>query len=102
MKCVPQVKTPDFSDSRFFDVYQNYVVRAEKRDKLVEYLKKKGIETIISWPIPTYKQPVMQPNNIFLPEIEKICREVISLPMYPELADQQVKYVINAIKKFYV
>lgn len=101
LKCVLQIKTPDFSDPRFFDVYQNYVVRAEKRDKLVEYLKKAGVETIVSWAVPMYKQPVMQPNKIDLPETEKICKEVLSLPMFPELTDREAEYVINSIKKFY-
>lgn len=96
-----QVKLPHFSDPRFFDVYQNYVIRAKNRDELSDYLNKKGVETIISWSEPMYKQPVMQPNNIFLQETEKICREVLSLPMFPELTNSQVEYVINKIKEFY-
>jgi len=98
---IKEVKLPHFSDPRFFDVYQNYVIRAKNRDELSDYLNKKGVETIISWPIPNYKQPVMQPNNIFLPETEKICREVISLPMYPELTAQQINSVVSCIKEFY-
>ncbi len=95
------LKLPHFPDPRFFDVYQNYVLRAENRQGLVNHLKKKGIEILISWPAPMYKQPVMQPNNLCLPETEKICREVISLPMYPELKNEQVEHIINCIKKFY-
>lgn len=101
LKNASQIKTSHFSDSRFFDAYQNYAIRAEKRDKLVEYLKKNGVETIISWSVPMYKQPVMMPNNLFLPETEKICREVISLPIYPELLNQQIQYTTGCIKKFY-
>lgn len=99
---VKEIKLPHFPDSRFFDVYQNYVIRAENRNKLVDHLKKKGIETLISWTIPMHKQPVMRPNNIFLPETEKICREVVSLPMYPELTDKEVQYVAGSIRKFYL
>jgi len=98
---VPQVKTPHFKDSRFYDVYQNYVIRAQKRNELVEYLKNNGVETLISWPVPMYKQPVMQPNNIMLPETERICKEIVSLPMYPELKNSEVAYVIKCIKSFY-
>lgn len=101
LKNLFQVKTPHFNDPRFYDVYQNYVIRAERRDELVEYLKNNGVETLISWSVPTYKQPVMQPNKIFLPETEKICKEVISLPIYPELTNEQVQYVIDCIKEFY-
>lgn len=98
---IPEIKLPHFGDSRFFDVYQNYVIRAENRDSLVSWLAKKGIETIISWEVPNYKQPVMQPNSIILPETEKICKEVVSLPMYPELTNWEVGYVIKCIKEFY-
>jgi dTDP-4-amino-4,6-dideoxygalactose transaminase len=98
---VSQVRIPRFDDHRFSDVYTNYVIRAEKRDGLKKYLDEEGVETLISWPIPMYKQPLMLPNNIYLPETEKICKEVISLPMYPELEDEQIDYVIEKIKRFY-
>lgn len=102
LKSIPGIITPDFKDGRFFDVWQNYVVRAKDRNKLKDYLDKEAkVETLISWPSPTYKEPVLQPNKIYLPETEKICQEVISLPMYPELTNFQVKYVIQSIKKFY-
>ena len=113
---IPQVKIPQFEDPRFADlrsshasakasafddVYTNYVIRAERRDELKKYLQDQGVETLISWDTPTYRQPAMMPNNIFLPETEKICQEVISLPMYPELTLDQVEYVISSIKNFY-
>jgi len=102
LKNIPEIVTPDFKDSRSFDVWQNYVIRAKDRNKLKNYLgKEASVETLISWPKPTYKEPVLQPNKIHLLETEKICKEVISLPMYPELTDSQIKYVIQSIKKFY-
>ena len=101
LRNIPEIKLPHFGDGRFFDVYQNYVIRAENRDGLVSWLTKKGIETIISWEIPNYKQPVMQPNSMILPETEKICKEVVSLPMYPELTNKEAGYVISCIRKFY-
>jgi len=102
LKNIKEIVVPNFQDKRFFDVWQNYVIRVENRDKLKSYLDKNAkIETLISWPIPTYKEPVLQPNNLKLIETEKICKEVISLPMYPELTDNQVKYVVTEIKKFY-
>lgn len=95
------VAVPVFKDERFLDGWQNYVIRAENRDELVSFLKGKGVETLISWPLPMYKQPIMMPNNIMLPENERVCKEVISLPMYPELTDEQVQYVIKTIIEFY-
>lgn len=101
LKDIPDIKLPHFKDKRFFDFYQNYVIRAEKRDKLAEFLEKKGVEIMISWAVPNYKQPVMQPNTVCLAETEKICKEVLSLPMYPELKDSEVEYVVKCIKNFY-
>lgn len=98
---IPQVKTPRFQDERFDDIYTNYVIRVERRDELKKYLEEQGVETMISWPIPTYKQPLMMQNDIYLRETEKICQEVISLPMYPELTDEQIDYVIKSVRDFY-
>lgn len=101
LKDLSWVELPNFSDSRFFDAYQNYVIRAKNRNELRKYLNNNGVETLISWSVPNYKQPVMMPNKIFLPETEKICKEVISLPMYPELTDSQVKCVVDCVRNFY-
>ena len=109
---VKQISLPHFEDDRFTDVYTNYVIRAERRDELKKYLDDNQLfETMISWPSPTYAEPVMvetknrwrfgDPNAKYLPETEKICQEVISLPMYPELTGNDVKYVIDSIKNFY-
>ncbi len=114
---ITQVKIPRFSDPRFTDTYTNYIIRAERRDELKKYLEEKGIETLISWATPTYKEPVFEKdpsragkprlvsaesdNAEELPETEKVCREVISLPMYPELTDDQIDYVIETVKGFY-
>ena len=98
---VGQVKVPRFGDPRFYDIYTNYVIRAEKRDELARYLGEQGVETMISWASPMYRQPAMEPNDVFLPETEKICKEVLSLPMYPELTNEEVQYVIEQVRNFY-
>lgn len=98
---ITELTLPHFEDARFSDVYQNYVIRTTKRDQLVNHLTEHGVETMISWSIPMYRQPLLEPNTIHLPETEKICQEVLSLPMYPELTDNDVSYVIDVIAKFY-
>jgi len=98
---IPQVKVPRFGDARFSDTYTNYVIRAERRDELKQYLTEQLVETLISWEVPMYRQPVMRPNDIFLPETEKICKQVLSLPIYPELTDEEVQYVIEQVRNFY-
>lgn len=96
-----EIVLPHFEDDRFYDVYQNYVIRAKNRDALVKHLTKKGVETLVSWNTPMYQQPALLPNDIHLPETEKICQEVVSLPMYPELMDDEVDYVVKTMRQFY-
>lgn len=91
---------PPPSNGDYFDVYQNYVIRTKKRDDLFKYLKKIGIETLISWKIPNHRQKTLNLSHFNLPKTEKISKCVLSLPMYPELTNEQVEYVINAIIKF--
>lgn len=92
---------PQYFDERFYDVYQNYVVRTARRDELKAYLDAAGVETLISWATPMYKQPVMMPNTISLPETEAICREVISLPIFPELTNEEIDYTITQVRSFF-
>ena len=89
------------SDLKYFDIYQNYVLKAQKRDELHSFLKEKGIETLIKDPIPNHHHPGLGLSHFNLPYTEKLAKEVISLPMYPELTDEQVNYVINCVKEFY-
>jgi len=92
---------PPRSDSRFFDVYQNYVIRSKKRDQLVEYLRESGVEVLVSWPKPLQHHEALGLGKFHLPKTEQISKEVLSLPMYPELSDEQVEFVIEVIHDFY-
>ena len=89
------------SDLKHFDVYQNYVLRTRKRDKLVKYLKNRGVETLIKDPIPNHLQKGLGLPRFHLPNTEKFAKEIVSLPLYPELTDNQVKYVIKIIHNFF-
>lgn len=88
-------------NSRFFDVYQNYVIRAKERDKLVSYLRESGVEILISWPKPMHHHEALGLRHFHLPKTEQISNEVLSLPMYPELSNEQVEFVIESVRKFY-
>lgn len=86
-------------DDEWYDVYQNYVIRVPSRDKVQEYLTQKGIETLVKWRVPNHKQPKLTMLHKFsLPNTEQLSREVLSLPMYPELTDEQIQYVIDVLK----
>lgn len=101
---LPQVELPHFPQDghRFYDVYQNYVIRGERRDALAEHLEDSGVEVLVSWPKPMHHHEALGLKHFNLPETERICREVVSLPMNPEITDDQVAYVVDAVRKFYV
>lgn len=92
---------PPTTTGPYYDVYQNYVIRVKDRDKLVKFLEKNSVETMVSWRIPNHLQMSLNLKHFSLPKTEKLSSEVVSLPMYPELTDEQVHYVINVIHVFY-
>ena len=96
-----ELPPPPQPNDRFFDVYQNYVVRSKERDKLVAHLMETGIEILISWPKPMHHHDALGLKHFHLPITEQISNEVLSLPMYPELSDEEVEYVIDSVHKFY-
>jgi dTDP-4-amino-4,6-dideoxygalactose transaminase len=93
---------PGPDNGEYFDVFQNYVIQSPRRDDLVAHLKNKGVETLISWPIPMHHHEALGLSRLRLPQTEKLSREVVSLPMNTEITDEQVAYVIEAVKGFHV
>lgn len=87
-----------------YHVYHQYTIRVEKRDELRAHLHQLGIQTMIYYPIPLHLQPVFKELGYqegSLPETEKAAREVLSLPIYPELKREQQDYVIQKINDFH-
>jgi len=83
-------------------VYHQFVVRSQKRDALLSFLKSKDIVALIHYPLPIHLQPAYKKlSHGGLRETEKAAKEILSLPIYPELSDSDVKTVINAINRFY-
>lgn len=82
-------------------VYHLYVIRNKKRDKLQKYLLKNGILMQIHYPIPVHKQKAYLNLGIItnLPVTEKICNEILSMPMHPWLHNDEIKYIEEEIKK---
>ena len=83
-------------------VFHLYVVRSAKRDELQAFLKARDIGTLVHYPVPVHLQPAYQGriNGRPLPETERAAREILSLPMYPELNDADVQHVIKSIRSF--
>jgi dTDP-4-amino-4,6-dideoxygalactose transaminase len=80
-------------------VYHQYVVRSSQRDALQTYLRARGISTLVHYPHAVHQQPAYQgriPIVGSLPHSERAAAEVLSLPIYPELTDEQVDSVAEA------
>ena len=84
-------------------VYHLYVVRTPHRDDLLAYLKSRGVDAGIHYPIPLHKQPAYVKqgySDVSLPLSERAAAEVLSLPLYPELTDAQIHQVAEAVRGF--
>jgi dTDP-4-amino-4,6-dideoxygalactose transaminase len=96
------VTTPiERADTRH--VYHLYVIRHPQRDALMAFLRERSIGTAIHYPVPIHLQPAYRGrlgDSGSLPETERAAREIVSLPMYPELSEQAVQTVVQAIKEF--
>lgn len=86
-----------------YSVYHQYVVHCEKRDELMNYLKETGISTIIHYPIPPHLQAAYKYLGYKkgdLPISEKYAKEVLSLPMYNGMSEEEQDFVIERINSF--
>lgn len=102
LRGVPELTLPPspVDGGSFYDVHQNYVVRTSCRDALKAHLEREGIETLISWPVPMHKQRALGLWHFSLPRTEALSREVLSLPLYPELSDAELRLVADAVRRF--
>ncbi len=81
-----------------------YTIRVPQRNRLRDYLTRKGIGTRVYYPLPLHLQEVYDHLGHKMgdfPVSEKASEEVISLPMYPELKEEQIELVVREIKNFY-
>jgi dTDP-4-amino-4,6-dideoxygalactose transaminase len=80
-----------------------YVVRSVERDSMQAFLRIKDIGALVHYPVPIHLQPAYRERLVTgkgLPETEKAAREVLSLPMYPELRAEEIMTVVSTMKKF--
>jgi len=102
-KNIKEITVPMFSCS-MFHVFNQYTIRAKNRNQLQKYLKQNNIPTQIYYPHPLHLQPAfkyLKYKKGDLPETEKACQEVLSLPIYPEIPLKDQNYIIKKIKEFY-
>jgi dTDP-4-amino-4,6-dideoxygalactose transaminase len=85
-------------------IFHQYTLRAERRDALQAHLKSRSIGSAVYYPVPLHLQPCFAHLGYRagrLPVAEQASREVLSLPVYPELTDDQRGFVVESIREFY-
>jgi dTDP-4-amino-4,6-dideoxygalactose transaminase len=100
---VPEVQTPAV-DPANESIYNQYTLRADRRDALQAHLKERQIGTSVYYPLPLHLQPCFEYLGYTrgaCPEAERAAGEVISLPIYPELTRAQLDEVVAAVRGFY-
>ena len=84
--------------------YHQYVVKSRERDRLKEFLKANSVGSLIHYPVPVHRQPAYQDRVSIgsggLPETEKVCQEILSLPMYPQMTGEQAHQVAALITRW--
>ncbi len=96
--------TTPYVDPANSSIYNQYTIRAERRDSLREHLTAKGIGSSVYYPLPLHLQECFSYLGYKegqCPEAEKAAKEVLSLPIYPELQRSQLDEVIAAVREFY-
>jgi dTDP-4-amino-4,6-dideoxygalactose transaminase len=90
-------QTPDYADS----VWHLYVIRSQHRDALQKHLKNQAIDTVIHYPTPPHQQLSYQNTNSWsLPIVDLLAKEVLSLPIFYSMNNEEIEKVASAIKGF--
>lgn len=85
-------------------IFNQFVIRVDQRDALLQWFKEKEIGTEVYYPVPLHQQECFAYLGYSagsMPESEKAARETMALPIYPELTDAQAEYVVEQVARFY-
>ena len=102
---IPGVRTPSpvpAKEGRH--VYNQYTIRCERRDALRDHLANHGVGTAVYYPLPLHLQACFAPLGYRLgqfPEAERAAKEVLSLPVFPEITEAEQAYVAERIREFH-
>jgi dTDP-4-amino-4,6-dideoxygalactose transaminase len=103
LRCLPIATPSERAGTQH--AYHLYVVASAQRDALMAYLSDRHIGCAVHYPIPVHRQRGYAERALLpaagLPVTERICQEILSLPLYPELSDADVEGVIAAVRGFY-
>ena len=87
-----------------YHIFNQHIIRVQKRDELIDYLRSKNIGCEIYYPVPFHKQECFSNLNFDkndFPNADTAAAETIALPIFPELTEEQIKYVVEMIYSFY-
>ena len=99
---LPLKTPPAFADR--MSVFHQYVLETPERDLLRKFLESKGIGTGIYYPLPLHQHEAWKARNLpaySLPEAERYCRENFAIPVFAELEDEEVDYIVAAVRQYY-
>src|SRR3989344_1345327 len=101
LKDIDEINLPKTLNSNYHS-YHLFVIEVQRREELISYLTKRGIQTLIHYPLPIHKQNCYKEfNKIKLPKTESFAKKILSLPLCPSLEDKEIIEVCNLIRKFY-
>lgn len=101
---VNELQLPLLDDKKMTPVFHIYNVLTDRRDELSTFLTNKGITVGVHYPVPIHLQPAYKymkiPEGSF-PVSEMLAKNTLSLPMFPELREDEIRYVCDSIKEFF-
>ena len=103
LRDIKQIRTPHIAPEAV-SIYNQYTLVCEKRDELLRFLQSKEIGCAVYYPLPLHVQECFTSlggKRGDMPVSEEMADKVLSIPIYPELNDEQKNYVCSAIKEFY-
>jgi perosamine synthetase len=100
LKGVGDIETPVRKVYMTKPAYHNYVIKTSQRDRLNAFLKEKGISTSVHY-YPNHLYKMYQPYARVLPNTESVWKKVLTLPLFPDLADKQQDFIISSIREFF-
>lgn len=105
LRDVGDIVTPPKPSPDVEPVYHLYTLRTKRRSELKKFLESKGVGVGLNYEIPIHLQPVYR--QLFgykegdYPVSERLCSEVIAIPMFADITDEQIRYVVDCVKEFY-
>jgi dTDP-4-amino-4,6-dideoxygalactose transaminase len=102
---IPELILPAKGDLRTRPVYHLYTVRTKRRDELKAWLESKGIQCGVNYVLPIHLQPIYKRlfgyKRGMFPKSEELCATCLSIPMFPELTEREMRLVSEHIHKFF-